>query len=168
MPTPTSRRDILRGQLRGSDVLRPPGSLTVGFARACTGCGECAAACPEAIIRTDNRGGVLLDLSFGACTFCGACARACPTDALAEERLADWPWTAAISNDCLSVNAVSCRACEDACEARAIRFRPALGGRAHPSVDAAGCTGCGACIAICPVGAVSLSQSAHAALEVTQ
>ncbi|SNS51627.1 ferredoxin-type protein NapF [Tropicimonas sediminicola] len=168
MPIPTSRRDFLRGSLRGGEFLRPPGARPAGFERACTGCGDCAAACPEAIIQTDNRGAVRLDLALGACTFCGDCARACPTDALSADRLGDWPWVATISAECLSLNAVSCRACEDACEPRAIRFRPALGGRAQPIVDDEGCTGCGGCISICPVGAVSLSHRAPAECEVTQ
>ncbi|WP_078059333.1 ferredoxin-type protein NapF [Tropicimonas marinistellae] len=165
MPTHASRRDFLRADLTRTIVLRPPGALTVAFERACTGCGECASACPEAIIHTDHRGSVMLDLSRGACTFCGECARACPTDALDVGRIGDWPWVATVGETCLSINNVACRSCEDACEARAIRFRLEVGGKARPNIDATECTGCGACIAICPVGAVSLARTAQSEPE---
>lgn len=158
MATQASRRAFLRGNFGDPEVLRPPGAAESGFERACTGCGDCVTACPEAIIRADARGGVLLDLSLGACTFCGDCARACPTAALSEARMGDWPWRASVSSACLSLNGVACRTCEDACEPRAIRFRLELGGRARPVIDDEACTGCGACIAICPAGAVSLDR----------
>jgi ferredoxin-type protein NapF len=157
MASGKSRRELLGGR-SVKTVLRPPGALERGFATSCTGCGECAAACPQAIIHTDNRGAVLLDLSRRACTLCGECARACPTGALAEERVADWPWRASVSADCLSLNRTACRACEDACDARAIRFRLEVGGNARPIIDDVACNGCGACIAICPAGAVSLAR----------
>lgn len=72
--------------------------------------------------------------------------------------MADWPWRASVSADCLSLNRTACRACEDACDARAIRFRLEVGGNARPIIDDVACTGCGACIAICPAAAVSLTR----------
>ncbi|RYH11723.1 ferredoxin-type protein NapF [Tropicimonas sp. IMCC6043] len=168
MPPIPSRRDFLRGEIRTPDILRPPGATVRGFERACTGCGDCIAACPEAIIQSDPRGGVLLDLASGACTFCGACGRACPTDALAEERQGDWPWVAQVSQECLSLNRISCRACEDSCEARAIRFHLQVGGVSRPIIDDSACTGCGACVGSCPAAAVSLVRVSHPKLEACQ
>ena len=61
-----------------------------------------------------------------------------------------------IADHCLSLTGVACRACEDVCAVRAIRFRPNLGGVDRPSIDAEACTGCGDCLSLCPVKALSL------------
>lgn len=63
-----------------------------------------------------------------------------------------------ISALCLSVKGITCRSCEDACDQRAIRFRPERGGRAHPRVDAERCTACGDCLPVCPVSALTLDE----------
>ncbi|MGI9490368.1 MAG: 4Fe-4S dicluster domain-containing protein [Geminicoccaceae bacterium] len=61
-----------------------------------------------------------------------------------------------VADRCLSLSSVACRACEDVCAVRAIRFRPRLGGIDLISVDAAACTGCGDCAPMCPINALSL------------
>jgi len=164
MATGQSRRNFLRGRFREADVtvMRPPGAVAV-FAKLCDGCGHCAEACPEGIVSSGPEG-PSVDVSRGACTFCGACAQACPTGALAEEAMASWPWRAAIADSCLSVNGVTCRACEDACDLRAIRFRLLTGGRSEPVLDTDQCSGCGGCVTACPVGAASM---VHASREDT-
>lgn len=63
---------------------------------------------------------------------------------------------AVISDACLDRHGTTCRACQDACEPAAIRFRPAPGGRAEPMLADDRCTGCGDCLALCPVNALSL------------
>lgn len=63
---------------------------------------------------------------------------------------------AAVDGACLAVQGVTCSTCVDPCEPRALRLRPLLGGRALPVIDAAACTGCGDCLSVCPVGALSL------------
>ncbi|WP_096787774.1 ferredoxin-type protein NapF [Rhodobacter sp. CZR27] len=155
MPSPSSRRAILRGHFLESLHPRPPGAgLAADFARTCTGCGDCARTCPEGIILRDRDGLPVLDMASGACTFCGACTRACTAGAL--EPGAPFPWRVAAGPDCLEATGTQCRACEDFCDASAIRFRPQTGGRALPVIDADICTGCGACIAPCPAGALAL------------
>ncbi len=72
------------------------------------------------------------------------------------------PRIAVIAATCLSLNATSCRICAEHCEPGAIRFRLELGGRARPSVNDA-CDGCGACLPVCPVGAVSLQPKPETA-----
>lgn len=63
---------------------------------------------------------------------------------------------AQIGAACLSTQGVACRMCEEQCDADAIRFRLAPGGRALPFIALERCDGCGACAAPCPVGAVAL------------
>lgn len=64
-----------------------------------------------------------------------------------------------VADHCLSLSGVACRACEDVCAVRAIRFRPCLGGTDWLSVDAETCTGCGECLPVCPVDALSLKKA---------
>ncbi|WP_081894675.1 ferredoxin-type protein NapF [Ruegeria halocynthiae] len=157
----TSRRAFLSAKVRGEDlsIIRPPGSVVPGFVDLCTKCGDCAKACPEDVIVIGADGFPVLYSDNGPCTFCGECAQSCPTEALELERLSNWPWRASLSAaSCLSMNGVSCRVCQDNCEHNAISFRLQQGGRAEPSLDTDTCTGCGACVALCPVDAVTLER----------
>lgn len=123
------------------------------FAELCDQCGACARACPERIIGRDGGGYPILDFTHGACDFCAKCREACETGALSGD--VAWPWRIRISAACLSLNAVQCRACQDHCDEGAIRFRLVPGGCAEPQIDADLCTGCGGCIAPCPVKAIT-------------
>jgi ferredoxin-type protein NapF len=128
------------------------------FTRGCTRCSDCITACPERILISGSGGFPEIDFTSGACTFCGACADACAGGALV--RVAgEPPWhrIAAIGNSCLVTRGVSCRVCEDACDAGAIRFSPAS--RARPVIDAVLCTGCGACVRPCPVQTLTVTHS---------
>ncbi len=155
-----SRRAFLRGAVDSAEAPRPPGALgDIAFAEACTQCGDCARACPEKIIKRDAAGYPVLSFSTTGCTFCGKCIAACEDGALLADR--PWPWQAVVAPNCLSLNAVQCRTCEDHCEPRAIRFQLLPKGRAHPLIDPDACTGCGACIAPCPVSALALHQTTH-------
>ncbi len=100
-----------------------------------------------------------LDFSAGPCSLCGACAQACPTGALADLGQRPFPAVAQIASSCLSIQGIACRLCEEHCEPRAIRFRPALGGRALPEIEATACTGCGACAHVCPAQAVTFQET---------
>lgn len=59
---------------------------------------------------------------------------------------------------CLALRGVVCGSCRDACDIGAIRMRPRLRAAPAPVVDGARCTGCGACVAICPADAIRLIQ----------
>lgn len=156
---PQGRRNFLRGRFSRIDtnVMRPPGSVA-GMEDLCTGCGDCARACPEAIIALDGDRRPVVDLMRGACTFCGECARACPSAALDPALSRDWPWRAQVSQSCLSVQGVFCRACEDSCDPLAIRFRLAPGGVSTPMIDLGQCNGCGACATVCPSRAIGFKR----------
>ncbi len=161
MPQAISRSSLLRGKWQpGSTPVRPPWARPDGrFYALCDGCGECLAACPEGIIR-QGRGGIPeVDFREGACTLCGACAEACPTGALAEHGPRPFPGTARVASSCLAAQGVLCRLCEERCAPRAIRFRPARPGRAPPEVAAWSCTGCGACVHVCPAGAMTIEET---------
>lgn len=154
-----AKRAFLKGNFHARAALRPFGAMTPGaFEEACNQCGACARACPEAIIYRDSDGLPVLNFQAGECTFCAACIEVCDPQALQMEQ--PWNWQAVIGRSCMSLNGIACRACEDHCDARAIRFRLETGGRATPSVDPASCTGCGACAAPCPSSAISFALPA--------
>ncbi|PSL18274.1 ferredoxin-type protein NapF [Shimia abyssi] len=151
------RRSFLRGQFRHKTVMRPPGAVPAdAFPEACSACGDCLAACPESILLKDEDGFPKVDLSLGACTFCGDCASACETGALLPTTV--WDWRAKPTAECLSLQGVTCRTCEDHCDAQSIRFRLATGGRSEPRMDPDTCTGCGACLTACPTNAITFFQ----------
>ncbi len=157
-----SRMQFLRGRFREAEaVLRPPWALAEEkFAALCTRCDACLPACPTGIVKRGSAGFPEVDFRAGECTFCGECVSACPTPALdrsaRESGLAPWSLVARIGEACLALNKVVCRSCGDVCEPRAIRFRLALGGVALPHLEATACTGCGACVSVCPVAALSV------------
>lgn len=162
-----SRRAFLTGGLAGEEdrVMRPPGAAREKFTDLCTQCGDCIAACPEEVLTTDRNGHPVFQPQGEGCTFCGDCADVCKTGALDLARFAQWPWRARVAETCLSLNAISCRVCQDSCDQDAIRFRLQTGGRADLILDTDSCVGCGACAAACPAGAVTLQQIQPATLE---
>ncbi|GAA4164810.1 ferredoxin-type protein NapF [Shinella granuli] len=158
-----SRRTFLSGGRRSAAArIRPPGIAEEGLA-ACTGCGQCVEHCPTGVIALVD-GLPALDFSTAECTFCGACAQNCPEPVFADGVAGRFDHVVAIASSCLPFQGVDCQACRDACPTAAIRFRPVRGGPFVPDLLAEACTGCGACISVCPVGAVSTApRNAEAA-----
>ena len=150
----------MRGDFRARRApQRPPWALAEeAFLDACTRCGACVPICPTRIVVV-VRGYPEVDFKRGECTFCGACAAACKDGALlgANVQAAPWSIKAQVADNCLAKRGVECRVCGDPCPVAAIRFSPRLGGPPLPEVDAATCTGCGACLAPCPVNAISIT-----------
>jgi ferredoxin-type protein NapF len=155
-----SRRQFLRGNFKAAQPpQRPPWALAGAvFAKACSRCGECAQVCPTRIIVIVD-GHPEVDFRRGECSFCGACAAACKDRALLrpDDQTLPWPIKAQVADTCLARNGVECRICGERCEAAAIRFSPRLGGPPLPEIDAGDCTGCGACVAPCPVTAIRVA-----------
>lgn len=162
-----SRRDLFRGG-RTSPELRPPWALTEeGFLSRCTRCGDCVAACRDKLLSLGSGGFPTIGFARGGCNFCGDCAAACKPKALLRRAEAPaMPLTATVSAGCLARQGIACRVCGEWCDAGAIRFRPALGGKAEVQVDAEGCNGCGACVGRCPAKAVAMQQRPQEELAV--
>jgi ferredoxin-type protein NapF len=159
--SPLSRRSFLRGRFsRRAVELRPPWALPqASFEQVCTRCDACITACPTRIVVRGANGFPRVDFlqGTGECTFCAECVAACvPKALLRVEDVLPWQLKASITASCLAQQNVVCRSCGDVCTAAAIRFRPRLGGAALPELDATSCTGCGACVSVCPVKAVNV------------
>ncbi len=76
----------------------------------------------------------------------------------------DGPVVARIDERCVEPKGVVCRRCGEACDHAAIRFRPMPGGRAAVLLSVDACVGCGDCVGVCPVGAISLVSTDRAAI----
>lgn len=98
-----------------------------------------------------------MDFRQGECTLCGECRAVCPHAAELFDAHLAFRHHAQIEVGCLTHQGVDCQACRDHCPTTAIRFRPRIGGPFQPDVDVDACNGCGACIAVCPVDAVSVA-----------
>lgn len=155
-----SRRSFLRGKTRpATAALRPPWALVPDdeFLSRCTRCGECSTACPRGVIRIADGGYPEINFAEAGCSLCGDCARSCEPGALDPGlRTVAFAWKVAVSPSCLNQKGVECRICGDACDARALQFQPMPGGIARLSVKVDECTGCGECLAICPVQALGI------------
>lgn len=154
--TALDRASLLRGRLTKGPRPLPPPWAVAPFRELCTRCDACIEACPARVLRLDRRGFPELRFEDAGCSFCGRCVEACPTGALDREKGRGRPGVARVANACLAVGGVACRLCEDACEARALRFRPERGGVSRPAVARGQCLGCGSCVSMCPVYAIEV------------
>ena len=153
-----TRRSLLFGrQATEAPALRPPWALPeVDFASRCTRCDACVRACPEQVLVRGGDGLPRFVATSGECTFCGDCVQACESAALDASILPPWELGARVGDGCLSARGVVCASCREACPETAIHVAP--GARGPAVIDAERCTGCGACVGICPAGAIALSS----------
>ena len=174
--TDLNRRAFLRGKSPrvGLNSIRPPWAIDASlFAEKCTRCDECIKVCPEKIISRGDGGYPEIDFhqGEGECTFCAKCADACESDAfiispddkagnLAIKSLTPWDLQINFDTKCLSLNAVVCRTCADNCDEQAISFQLKLKGVSEPQLTQESCTGCGACVSVCPVRAIEIKPVA--------
>ena len=157
-----TRRDLFRAG-RKTPQPRPPWALAEQqFLDRCTRCGDCVAACPQKVLGVGDGEYPTIGFARGGCTFCGDCVTVCKPGALARHDGRALPLLAAAADGCLSLHGTACRVCGEWCEDGAISFRLMIGGRAEVRVDAEKCSGCGACVARCPVGAITVEQRSGA------
>ena len=138
----------------------PPWALNLeAFKDFCTGCGECAAVCKENLIMMEENGLPVMDFSSNSCTFCGDCARSCPHGALHfSDEQPPWHLHVFINENCLVQKKVLCQLCQEQCEQGAIVFSQVGLSMQSPEILNDQCNGCGACLAQCPVSAISFQQ----------
>ncbi|MFH0258040.1 ferredoxin-type protein NapF [Vibrio rumoiensis] len=157
-----SQINISRRQLftRRKDAEKPnlPWVKNHLFTDVCTQCGKCSNACPEQIIKSSDGGFPRVDFNHGECTFCYRCAEVCPEPLFHPKTEPAWQVTADISDLCLAKKNVDCRSCGDSCEPQAIRFKLAVGSVAQPQIETDSCTGCGACVSVCPTNAITIKH----------
>ncbi len=97
---------------------------------------------------------LLLILSVVNVHFCYACATACPEPIFLPKHSQPWDISISIGQNCLAYLSIECRRCQDSCEPEVI-FRPSMAGIYQPKVET---PGCGACVAGCPVSAITVEH----------
>ena len=148
----TPRRSL--GGARGLQ-LRPPGAIEEReFLAACTGCGDCVAACAPRAIALDGPAGARgeptprIDPYSAPCRLCSdlPCISACGSGALRAEAPAALGLAHVLPMECLNRLGSPCTVCAERCPIEgALRMAGDL-----PQVDAGLCTGCGICAHVCP------------------
>lgn len=128
------------------------------FTEDCTRCGKCISQCDTQIIVQGDGGFPTIDFTLDECTFCYRCADACPEPIFNPKDEEPWSAKAKISQACLATKNVECRTCGEACDSMAIKFTLSLGQVAQPSITTNDCTGCGACVSVCPTTAITVSN----------
>lgn len=151
------RRLFSRGQTIALVEL-PWRDKSVSFTDVCTRCGECVSACETQIIIKGDGGFPTLDFNQGEgeCSFCQQCAAVCPEPLFDLSQPEPWQLKAQIKDTCLANQKVYCRSCGEHCDSQAISFKPGIS--SVPIITAADCSGCGACLSVCPVQAIVLGQ----------
>lgn len=125
------------------------------FTDECTRCGKCVEACETRIIQKRDGGFPSVNFSLNECTFCYQCAQICPEPIFLPKNQTPWHISVNISDQCLAKQQVECRTCQDACSEEVIHFVLQSGRTATPRINNESCSGCGACVSVCPSDAIT-------------
>lgn len=153
-------RDDLRRQTRLLGPLPPALPSRFMAQNPCEDCDHpCVHACEPSIICLHPpghrfRGMPFLSFESGACTFCNACVDACPIEHSQSEaeRAAGLGIAVLDQGTCMAWNGTICLSCQTACSYRAVSMDPL----SRPHIETELCTGCGACVGICPARAIRI------------
>lgn len=160
-----SRRKFLSGKFRESatadisQIILPPWANETDFWTKCTQCGDCISQCETQVLINGKHGYPEICFAQAECNFCGKCANVCAQHIFRTTDTIAWQHKISINFTCLAKKQVECRSCQDSCEWRAISFKPMLGKTAQPQLTLENCNGCGACVAACPVQAISMLKA---------
>ena len=181
-----SSRMVVDKRAWPAETLPPPGADPDKFRRLCTGCGLCVAKCPRNVLTPAGfqaygpLGFMMpkMDFAHGFCDpNCTVCGAACPTGALKPLDLAaKKAWKIGLAafdrTACLVCTEKDQRAgglCARRRPQQAVTLREEeieVEGKKRkaqvPQVDAAKCTGCGACENYCPAHAFAVKRCATA------
>jgi ferredoxin-type protein NapF len=146
---------------------RPLGPVLPGLSddvnpAMCATCdGPCATACPTRIVLRHGREHTLTGIPYlsfdrAGCNYCGACVEACPHIAGPVNGQPVLGTARLNPQACLACNGVVCISCVPRCPQGSLH-RDARG---RIQVDTDSCNGCGACVSVCPVGALSVAAIA--------
>ncbi|MGL4473395.1 MAG: ferredoxin-type protein NapF [Shewanella sp.] len=155
MAIDAQKRRLFRRQ--PSSSIRPPFSRTdADFTDLCNRCQLCIPACETGILIAGDGGFVEVDFTKGECTFCGKCQQACEAPVFNPEQAKPWSHLAVVAHHCLAFEGVMCQTCRDNCDVTAIRFDLHAKPAPTPHINPDLCNGCGACVASCPVQAITM------------
>ncbi|MFV0449210.1 MAG: ferredoxin-type protein NapF [Vibrio sp.] len=153
------RRLFLRKTVEDSAIIMPWVKSAGTFTDECTRCGKCVSVCETSVIINGDGGFPTVDFSRGECTFCYQCADVCPEPIFLPQSSSPWQIKADIKKNCLAYQNVECRSCGEICDTMAIQFKLQLNRVAQPVINIDDCSGCGACVSVCPTASIHVSNT---------
>ncbi|MFC3149588.1 ferredoxin-type protein NapF [Litoribrevibacter euphylliae] len=177
-----SRRSLFRGRISSGakaplEPIRMPWMIAMeDFTDLCSRCAKCVDQCPEGVIKKGDGGFPTVDFQKGECTFCAECVDVCPEPVFKATDEPPWHLTAVIAETanqvsvtfdgvCMAYQGVVCQSCKDACDVRAIQMKYLSSATPVPKIDVDACTGCGACVSVCPTNAIGIVEKAEESLS---